>query len=219
MKILHVISWIPLLLFKIALIILGFIISYLGTLTPSMLNMTTAKISLNKSKVEAIRFAIGVSFVVLLQAYIAILFTKFLREHPDFVQSLQKLAAVIFIVLSAYFYRQSKKEKDPKDSVKEKLGNSFFGGLLLSTLNMFSIPFYCGVTTALDVAGWFRFSQRNIIFFVFGSALGTFVLLFMYASYAKVIQSKSKGLAKNLNLILSILTGSLAIITIINLLV
>ena len=198
--------------------ILGFITSYLGTLTPSMLNMTTAKISLNRSKQDAVRFAIGVSVVVLLQAYIAILLTKYLRANPDFVQALQKIAAVIFIILSFYFYRQSKKEKDPKDSVKEKVGNSFVGGLLLSALNMFSIPFYCGVTTALDVAGWFQFSQKNILFFVLGSALGTFVLLFMYANYAELIQSKSKGIAKNLNIILSILTGLLALITFINLL-
>ena len=198
--------------------ILGFITSYLGTLTPSMLNMTAAKISLNKSKKDAIRFAIGVSIVVLLQAYIAILFTKFLRANPDFVQALQKIAAVIFIILSFYFYRQSKKEKDPRDSVKEKAGNSFVGGLLLSALNMFSIPFYCGVTTALDIAGWFQFSQKNILVFVIGSALGTFVLLFMYANYAELIQSKSKVIAKNLNLILSILTGSLALLTFINLL-
>jgi threonine/homoserine/homoserine lactone efflux protein len=198
--------------------VLGFVTSYLGTLTPSMLNMTAVKISLNKSKADAIRFATGVSIVVLLQAYIAILFTKFLRDNPDFVHALQKIAAVIFIVLSFYFYRQSKKDKDPKDSVKEKAGNSFVGGLLLSALNMFSIPFYCGVTTALDVVGWFQFSQKNIMLFVIGSALGTFVLLFMYANYAKLIQSKSKVLAKNLNIILSILTGVLALVTLFNLL-
>ncbi len=198
--------------------ILGFITSFLGTLTPSMLNMTAAKISLNKSKSDAVKFAIGVSIVVLLQAYIAVLFTKFLRSNPDFVQSLQKIAIVIFALLSFYFYRQSKKDKVPTESIKEKAGNSFSVGLLLSSLNMFSIPFYCGVTTALDVAGWLQFSQQNIIIFVFGSALGTFTLLYMYANFAKTIQLKSKGLAKNLNLILSILTGVLAFFTLISIL-
>ena len=66
---------------------LGFMTSFLGTLTPSMLNMTAAKISLNKSKTDAIKFAIGVSIVVLLQVYVAILFTKFLRGNPGFVQT------------------------------------------------------------------------------------------------------------------------------------
>ena len=195
--------------------LLGFITSFLGTLTPSMLNMTTAKISLTKSKADAIKFAIGVSIVVLLQVYIAILFTKFLRSNPSFVQSLQKIAIIIFAGLSLYFYRESKKQKEA--TYKGRAGNSFLIGLLLSALNMFSIPFYCGVTTALDVAGWLKFSQLNILIFVIGSALGTFTLLVMYASYAKTVQAKSKGLAKNLNLILSILTGSLALFTILKL--
>jgi len=195
--------------------ILGFITSFLGTLTPSMLNMTAAKISLNKSKTDAVKFAVGVSIVVLLQAYIAILFTKFLRGNPSFVQSLQQVAIVIFALLSFYFYRQSKKDKNPTETVKEKAGNSFMVGLLLSALNMFAIPFYCGITTALDVAGWLQFSQQNVMIFVIGSALGTFTLLYLYANYAKIIQLKSKGLAKNLNLVLSILTGVLAFITLI----
>jgi len=162
--------------------VLGFITSFLGTLTPSMLNMTTAKISLHKNKIEALKFAMGASLVVLAQAYIAILFTKFLRTNPAFVQALQKIAMVIL-------------------------------GLLLSALNMFSIPFYCGVTTALDVAGWLKFTQQNIISFVVGSAIGTFALLALYANYANVIQKKSKGLTKNINIILSILTGGLALLT------
>ena len=91
--------------------ILGFITSFLGALTPSMLNMTAAKISLNKSKSDAIKFAIGASLVVLPQAYIAVLFTKFLRGNPDFVQSLQNIAIVIFALLSFYFYRESKKDR------------------------------------------------------------------------------------------------------------
>ena len=193
--------------------ILGFITSFLGTLTPSMLNMTTAKISINRNKKSAIKFAIGASMIVLIQAYVATLFTRYLRENPMFVQSLQKIALVIFALLSVYFYRESRKEKKETDSVKDKAKNSFAGGMFLSALNMFSIPFYCGVTTALDMAGWLMFSQQYILFFVIGSALGTFALLYMYANFAKLIQQKAKGLAKNLNLILSVLTGALAIIT------
>jgi threonine/homoserine/homoserine lactone efflux protein len=193
--------------------ILGFIVSFSGTLVPSMLNMTTAKISLNKSKSEAIKFASGASIVVLAQVYIAILFTKFLGNNPAFIQLLQKIAIVIFAFLSVYFYRLSRKDKKATSSVKEKSGNSFLVGLLLSSLNMFSIPFYCAVTTSLDMAGWLHFTQKNILMFVVGSALGAFALLAMYASFAKKIQLKSASLAKNINLILSILTGGLALVT------
>jgi threonine/homoserine/homoserine lactone efflux protein len=198
---------------------IGFITSFLGSLVPSMLNMTAAKISLNKGKKNAIKFAIGVSIIVFIQAYLATLFTRYLRENPSFVQSLQKIALVIFVLLSIYFYLQHKKDTqkriDKKNNhlKKQAYKNTFIVGLLLSSLNMFSIPFYCGITTALDVAGWLYFSQTYILTFVIGSTIGTFMLLYMYLNFAKKIQSKSKGLSKNLNLILSILTGVLAIVT------
>ena len=198
--------------------IFGFITSFLGSLTPSMLNMTAAKISLNKGKNSAVKFAIGVSTIVFIQAYVAILFTRYLRENPAFVQSLQKIALAIFIVLSFYFYKQYKKDKITNKNPKQNSKNMFIVGLLLASLNMFSIPFYCGITTALDMAGWLQFSQLYIITFVIGSAIGTFALLYMYLNYAEKIQSKSKGLSKNLNLILSILTGTLAVITFIKVL-
>ncbi len=193
--------------------IFGFITSFLGSLTPSMLNMTAAKISLNKGKNSAIKFAVGVSIIVFIQAYLATLFTRYLRENPAFVQSLQKIALVIFILLSFYFYKQYKKDKIKTKKPKQGYKNTFIVGVLLASLNMFSIPFYCGITTALDVAGWLQFSQLYILTFVIGSAIGTFALLYMYLNYAEKVQSKSKGLSKNLNLILSILTGALAVIT------
>lgn len=48
---------------------LGFITSFLGMSIPSMLNMTTAKISLDKNRTAAIKYAIGVSIVVFFQPY------------------------------------------------------------------------------------------------------------------------------------------------------
>lgn len=195
--------------------VLGFIVSFLGMIIPSMLNMTAAKISLNKSKKEAVKFAIGVSIIVLFQAYLAILFTKFLSSNPDFVLTLQKVSIVIFGILSFYFFRQSIKERKDELMVKESSKNSLIIGLFLSSLNMFSIPFYCGVTSALDMAGWLILTQHNMIMFVVGSSLGTFLLLYLYAEKASFIQLKARGLAKNLNFSLSVLTGLIALITLV----
>lgn len=197
---------------------LGIITSFFGSLAPSMLNMTATKISLKKGENQAVKFAFGVSLVVMIQAYVATLFTRYLSSHPIFVHALQKIALVIFLILSFYFYKQYKKDKFKIVKKNEGYKNTFIIGVLLSSLNMFSIPFYCGITTALDVAGWLQFSQKYIISFVIGSAIGTFLLLYMYLKYASFIQSKSKGLSKNLNLILSILTGILGLITLIKLL-
>jgi len=122
--------------------IFGFSTSFLGMVFPSMLNMTTVKISMERGKVNAIKFALGVSTVVFLQAYIAVFFTRFLKENPEFILTLQKVALVIFALLSIYFYTEFKKESKPKSELKQKCKDTFLVGLFLSALNMFAIPFY-----------------------------------------------------------------------------
>ena len=197
--------------------IFGFTSSFLGMLAPGILNMTTVKIRLENGKIKAAKFAFGVSIIVLAQAYAAIFFTKYLKANPDFILTVQKIAFTIFILLSLYFYREFKKEAETEKEFRQKCKDTFVVGLLLSVFNMFAIPFYFGITTALDNLGWLHLSQNNIPFFVIGSAIGTFMLLYFYSFLAKNIQINSVRTSTKLNLVLSMLTGLLAIITFIKL--
>jgi len=193
--------------------ILGYVISFVGTTPPSMLNMTTAKITLDKSKNEGIKFALGVSIIVLIQAYIALIFARYIHNNANFEWYLQVVGIFIFILLSFYFFKQAVQERKQEIKSNKKFKNSFVVGLMLSTLNMFAVPFYCGVGSALKMFGLFEFSQTTIIIFVIGSAFGTYSLLYVYASSAIKIQKKAILLTKNLNYILSGLTAVIALIT------
>jgi threonine/homoserine/homoserine lactone efflux protein len=193
--------------------ILGYISSFIGTMPPSMLNMTTAKITLKKTKKEGVKFALGVSSIVLIQAYIALVFARYIHNNANFERYLEVVGMVIFILLSVYFYKQAVQERKQEVKSNKKFNNSFIVGLMLSTLNMFAIPFYCGVSSALNMFGLFEFNQINILLFVIGSALGTYSLLYVYASSAIKIQKKATLLTKNLNYILSGLTAFIALVT------
>lgn len=195
---------------------IGFITSFLGTTPPSMLNMTTTKITLEKTKKEGLKFAIGVSIIVLIQAYIAVLFAKYIHSNENFEWYIKVVGILIFGLLSIYFFRQA--SDDQKEKTKYQIKNSFLIGLILSSLNMFAIPFYCGVSSVLNMLGWLEFNQISIFLFVIGSAFGTYTLLYIYASSAVKIQSRASLLTKNLNYILSILTAIVAIVTLINML-
>lgn len=195
--------------------IFGFSTSFLGMVFPSMLNMTTIKISIERGKINAVKFALGVSTIVLIQAYVAIFFTKFLKENPDFILILQKTALVVFALLSVYFFKEYKKEKKITSEFKQKCRDTFLVGLFLSAINMFAIPFYYGITTALNSFGWMNLSQSNILLFVIGSAIGSFMILYSYSNFANVLNRKNKVKSNKLSLVLSILTGVLAVITII----
>ncbi|AUC23987.1 glutamate dehydrogenase [Polaribacter sejongensis] len=195
----------------------GFIFSFAGSITPSMLNMTALKISLEKGKLAANKYAFGVSLIIIPQVIIAVVLTKYIAQNPTILDTLEKAGIVVFIALSYYFYNESKKGKIKIDEVNIKEINPLLTGISLSVLNMFGIPFFSGTIITLDVFKLFSFDTVSVLFFTLGSVLGTFYILFLYGKFAKVIQQKTGKLTKDINLILSIITGLVAVFTFIKL--
>ena len=193
----------------------GFFSSFVGSITPSMLNMTALKISLEKGEKAANKYALGVALIILPQALVAVLLTSYIAENPQILETLEKAGIVVFIILSLYFYREFKKDKIKVEGVISTKETPLLRGLTLSLLNMFAIPFFCGVVVALDAYNFFSFHFLSVSFFIIGAALGTFSILYVYVKYAAKIQKKTGKLTKDINLILAILTGVVAIFTII----
>ena len=191
--------------------ILGFFFSFTGSITPSMLNMTALKISLEKNKNESYLYSLGVSIVVTAQAYIAIILTKYITENPSVLESLEKAGIIIFFLLSIYFFRESRRKKKTVKASKDRKGNSFLSGVFLSMLNMFSIPFFCGITATLEVFNLMSFDSFPVTSFIIGSTIGTFCILFLYGKYAVNIQKKTGKLTKDISLVLSLITGFVAV--------
>ena len=191
----------------------GFSTSFLGMVFPSMLNMTTVKISMERGRPKAVYFAFGVSTMVILQAYLAIGLSEYIMHHPGVIEWIQTLASFLFSGLSVYFFLAFKKEKKKLDKVEEDCRNTFLIGILLSAVNMFAIPFYYGITLFLKDQGLFQLTKVHIFLFVIGSAIGSFLILYIYPLFIKKI-SKGKGQKKyNLNVILSVLTAVFAVLT------
>ena len=195
----------------------GFFFSFVGSITPSMLNITALKIRLEKGKIATNKYAIGVSIVVILQVYIAVLLTEYITENPAVIETLEKAGIIIFLLLSHYFYKESKKSKIHIETSKAKSENPLLTGLTLSILNMFAIPFFSGTIITLETFNLFSFNFIPVLFFTLGSAIGTFFILFLYGAFAKVIQKKTGKLTKDINIILSILTGLVAVFAVIKL--
>ena len=162
----------------ISLFFFGFFFSFTGSITPSMLNMTAIRISLEKGVEGAKKYAIGVSLAAIPQVVIAVILTKYIAENPTILETLEKVGIIIFIGLSYYFYNESKKGKIKTESIKSKKENPFLTGITLSFLNMFAIPFFCGIIVALDLFELFSFEVFPIFFFILGTILGTFCILF-----------------------------------------
>ncbi|WP_303318842.1 LysE family transporter [Flavivirga abyssicola] len=198
--------------------ILGLFIALIGVIPPGLLNMTAAKVSLKEGHVRGIMFSIGVCVVVLLQTYLATVFARYLSKHVEVVDVLQRVAFVIFVLITVYFLLIAKSK--PKQQIETKMRRSkhsrFFQGMFLSAINVFPIPYQAYMTITLASFGWMSFGQTSIISYVAGAAMGTFVMLYMYIFFFDKIKGKSFTSQKNMNYVIGGITGVISIITLIN---
>jgi threonine/homoserine/homoserine lactone efflux protein len=201
----------------LSLFFFGFLFSFAGSITPSMLNMTALKISLEKGQEVANKYALAVAIIAIPQVGIAVVLTKYIAENPLILETLEKVGVFIFILLSYYFYSASKKAKIKVEVLKSKKENPLLIGITLSILNLFAIPFFCGIIILLDTFNLFIFRFVPVLVFTLGSVVGTFYILFLYGKFAKIIQQKTGKLTKDINIILAILTGLVAVFTCIKL--
>ena len=193
----------------------GFFFSFVGSITPSMLNMTALKISLEDGREAANKYALGVSIITIPQVIIAVILTKYIADNPTVLETLEKAGIVIFILLSYYFYQESKRDKIQVAGLKSKNKSPFLTGITLSVLNMFAIPFFSGTAITLDAFNLFSFEIFPVFFFTLGAIIGTFYILFLYGKFANFIQRKTGKLTKDINIILAILTAFVAVLSII----
>lgn len=196
---------------------LGLIIALIGVIPPGLLNMTAAKVSLKEGHVRGVMFSIGVCVIVIIQTYLAAIFARQLSNHTEVVEILQRVALVIFVLITVYFLLIAKEQ--PPQVVEPRIRSKhsrFFQGVFLSAINVFPIPYHAYMTLTLASFGWLDFSLFSIISYVAGAAMGTFVMLYLYIFFFDKIKDKSLSSQKSMNYLIGGITGIISIITLIN---
>lgn len=196
---------------------LGLIVALVGVIPPGLLNMTAAKISLKEGHTRGVVFSIGVCVIVIIQTYIAAIFARHLSSHLEIVDVLQRVAFVIFVLITIYFLFIAKKDpKEVTESVRWSKRGRFFQGIFLSAINIFPIPYQAYITITLASFNLLDFSQVSIISYVAGAAMGTFVMLYVYMFFFHKIKNKSISSQKSMNYLIGGITGIISIVTLIN---
>ena len=179
--------------------------------------MAAAKISIKEGHVRGIMFSIGVCVTVALQTLIAVVFARYLSNHPDVIDILQRVALVIFILITIYFFTFAKKEPKPdiNKEVKSK-HRRFLFGMFLASLNILPIPYQAYMSMTIAGFGWFTFDSTSISSYVAGATMGTFIMLYIYIFFFDRIKGKSLTSPKNMNYIIGSITAIISIITLVN---
>jgi cytochrome c biogenesis protein CcdA len=181
--------------------------------------MTAARISLKEGAARGIMFSTGVSIVVFIQTYIAAIFARYLSNRSDIVEILQRVAFVIFVLITIYFLVLASKQKEAKikTEIRSKHGR-LLHGMLLSVINVFPIPYQAYMTITLASVGWMNFERTNIITYVTGASMGTFVALYFYIFFFDKIKDKKFTSQKSMNYSIGVITGVVALVTFFNIL-
>ena len=175
--------------------------------------MSAAKISIKEGRKSAVLFSIGVCATVLIQTYVALLFAKYLDQHPEVVSMLQKVALGIFICITIYFFFIAKDtRREIPENVNYSKTNRYFYGMLLGVLNLLPLPYWVYISITFAGFGMFSFSQPDLIATVLASGLGTFAMLMLYIQFFKQ-KKDSMRFKVNMNYVIGLITGVISIVT------
>ena len=190
--------------------------AFMATVPPGLLNMNAAKTSVDKGKLNGIIFSLGVSTIIMTQAYVAVLISKFLYRNPEIIDLLMKIAIGVFAFFAIFFFISAKKNKEKNiRMIKVSKRNSYFKGMLLAALNLLTIPYYAGLNAMWNATGWIKFEIWDIATFVLAAGSGSFTVLYLYTVYFNKLETRTNRFSKNSNYILSLLMVILLTITII----
>lgn len=197
---------------------IAFIAAFIGMVPPGLLNMSAAKISMKESRKAAVLFSLGVSAAVVIQTYVALLFARYLDQHPEIINMLQKVGLGIFICISIYFFFIAKDTSRPmNEEFQKSKTNRFFSGMFLGFLNLLPLPYWIYVSITFAGFGWFDFSQAPILFAVLASGLGTIAMLTLYIQFFKRKRRENKWKV-NMNYVIGIVTAAISVITLLKIL-
>lgn len=202
--------------------ILAAFFSAIGVVPPGMLNITTANISIKKSLADAKNFVYGALIVVGVQSFVGFYFATFLQSHPQVTANLKLVGSVIFAVLTIFFLGkgiQIRLQVNNKLETTTEIGkvSSFVKGILLSVMNVFPVPYYAFLSLYFSAFIVSFFESINGLAFVSGSVLGCGTVYMLYAYLFKKWEDRVSFFTQNVNFIIALITGLVAIFTIVNL--
>lgn len=195
----------------------GFIAAFGGTILPGLLNLTAAKIAIEHSEKKVNLYILGACTITALYSFIAAQFSFYIDQHPNFITGLNKIGAVIFSILTIYFFWKDHHLKKNNNIAVINKKNFYFTGIFLSILNILPLPFYTGITLLLSKNNLFNFSTVQMFLLITSIVIGTASALKIYSIILPKFNKKlynSKVKRNRNNLIIGIVTAILTLIAI-----
>jgi len=162
--------------------LVGALFSFLGSIPPGTLNVCVLQLGLEKKIATALRFALAVSIIEYPYTWIGVQFEYWITSTPAIVQNFQLITAIVMTIIGVLSIWSAQR---PTKFAARFNESGFRRGLVLSILNPMAIPFWIGITAYLKAQHWIDLSSTlKLHLYVFGTAVGSMVLLTLYTHLA-----------------------------------
>lgn len=168
----------------------GFLLSFIGSMPPGMINLTVAKAAIDKGLRRALWIGLGAALVESLQAWLALQFAATLRAWEGWQVWFQVLAVIVLGGIGL-FYLLSKPRRPIARAIHPRQNLRDFGlGLWISSLNLLAFPYWVFYGTYLQGQHLLHMVPRELVAMSLGVGLGTFLLLWLYARGGQVLVNR-----------------------------
>ena len=155
--------------------LIGFIISFVGSIPPGTLNLSVLQLGLEGKIKTALRFALAISIIEYPYAWIGVEFEHWITSNPSVVENFRLITAIVMTTLGVLSILQV---KNPPATTNKFRESGFRRGIVLSILNPMAIPFWVAITAYFKAHGWIDLSTAGLVHtYVFATSLGAMALL------------------------------------------
>lgn len=196
-----------------------FFASFVGSAPPGLVNLSVAKVVLNKNKKNAYIAAAGACVALFLQGMIGILMAKYIIKQSDIQANMLKIGVVIFALLTIYFLVVAIRNKPIKTKVSSHDSKkSFAKGFFISVLNVLPIPYYIIISSQIRTDMMEYYSWPKILIFSLAITSAMFLVLSIYITAFVKMQKRTNVMIKYANFIMAGMMFIIFLITLIRVL-
>ncbi|GAA4341292.1 hypothetical protein GCM10023149_53430 [Mucilaginibacter gynuensis] len=185
---------------------IGLIANFIGYIPPGNINLTLVQLTINRGIKQALQFIAAFSVVELFFTYFIMNAARWLSEQARLDTIIDWVMVVLFGTMGVITWLH--RNKPPKAKYSDHASIKY--GILLGFLNPMQIPFWMITGTYVITHEWIQDGTVALIIFSFGSAVGSFLCLYIYAKFAQYIQSKFALSTRVINISIAVLFFALA---------
>ncbi|MDQ6842748.1 MAG: LysE family transporter [Bacteroidota bacterium] len=150
------------------------IISFLGTLVPSPLNITAMQISVHETISIAMYFSLGTIFIELIYVRLCLIGVNWLGKQKKLFRWFEWITFALILALSIGSFIAASKTHASQNVILDNNINRFLLGMFMSAITPMHIPFWIGWSTILFTKKILKADNSIYYIYIIGIGIGTF---------------------------------------------